>query len=70
MNKLSLIVMTALLATTGALSAQASADSAAIRATVLDYIDGWDNADGARMERALHPELANGWPIPATDAAA
>ena len=38
--------------------AQTAADSAAIRATALDYIDGWYAADGARMERALHPELA------------
>ena len=41
------------------LRAQATAaDSAAIRAAALDYIDGWYAADGARMERALHPELA------------
>jgi hypothetical protein len=39
-------------------SAQTSADSAAIRATALDYIQGWYTADGPRMERALHPELA------------
>jgi hypothetical protein len=38
--------------------AQTPADSAAIRATALDYIDGWYAADGQRMERALHPELA------------
>jgi len=38
--------------------AQTAADSAAIRATALDYIDGWYAADGTRMERALHPELA------------
>jgi len=38
--------------------AQAAADSAAIRATALDYIDGWYEGDGARMERALHPHLA------------
>jgi hypothetical protein len=38
--------------------AQTPADSAAIRATALDYIDGWYAADGPRMERALHPELA------------
>jgi hypothetical protein len=37
---------------------QSAADSAAIRAAALDYIDGWYAADGARMERALHPELA------------
>ncbi|HMG56345.1 MAG TPA: nuclear transport factor 2 family protein [Kofleriaceae bacterium] len=29
----------------------------AIRATALDYIDGWYEGDAARMERALHPEL-------------
>jgi hypothetical protein len=38
--------------------AQSAADSAAIRAAALDYIQGWYAADGARMERALHPELA------------
>jgi hypothetical protein len=39
-------------------AAQTAADSAAIRATALDYIQGWYAGDGARMERALHPELA------------
>lgn len=38
--------------------AQSAADSAAIRATGLDYIEGWYTGDAARMERALHPELA------------
>ncbi|MFL5579035.1 MAG: nuclear transport factor 2 family protein [Gemmatimonadaceae bacterium] len=38
--------------------AQSAADTAAIRAAALDYIEGWYAADGARMERALHPELA------------
>jgi hypothetical protein len=37
---------------------QSSSDSAAIRATALDYIQGWYTGDAARMERALHPELA------------
>ena len=41
-----------------ALTAQAAADSAAIRATALDYIEGWYAGDATRMERALHPELA------------
>jgi hypothetical protein len=39
-------------------AAQSTADSAAIRATALDYIEGWYAGDAARMERALHPELA------------
>lgn len=33
-------------------------DESAIRATVLDYVQGWYDGDAARMERALHPELA------------
>ena len=39
-------------------AAQTSADSAGIRSAALDYIDGWYQADGPRMEQALHPELA------------
>ena len=35
----------------------AADDTEAIRATALDYIDGWYAGDAARMERALHPEL-------------
>lgn len=44
-----------------AVSAQAKPDdpeAAAIRATALDYIEGWYAGDAARMERSLHPELA------------
>ena len=37
---------------------QAPADSAGIRQAALDYIDGYYAGDAARMERALHPELA------------
>jgi putative lumazine-binding protein len=40
------------------LRAQTAADSAAIRATAHDYIDGWYDGDGIRMERALHSHLA------------
>lgn len=36
---------------------QTPADSAAIRQTVLDYVDGWWTGDTVRMERALHPAL-------------
>jgi len=38
--------------------APAQSDEAAIKATALDYIEGWYEGDAARMERALHPELA------------
>jgi hypothetical protein len=38
------------------------ADEAAIRATIDDYYLGWYDADGDRMARALHPDLAKrGW---------
>src|SRR5688500_7796282 len=33
-------------------------DAAAITATALDYIVGYYNGDAARMERAVHPDLA------------
>ena len=39
------------------LAAQTAADSAAIRQTALDYIEGWYSGDADRMSRALHPGL-------------
>jgi hypothetical protein len=38
-------------------SAQSLADSTAIRAAALEYVEGWYTGDAARMGRALHPEL-------------
>ena len=38
--------------------AQVAADSAAIKQAALDYIEGYYEGNGERMERALHPELA------------
>ncbi len=35
-----------------------TAEAAAIRQVALDYIEGWYEGNGERMERALHPELA------------
>ena len=35
-----------------------NANDAAIKQTALDYIEGWYEGDAARMESALHPELA------------
>lgn len=52
------IAFVALALSAPALSAQTAADSAAIRATAHDYIDGWYSGDAARMERALHTHLA------------
>ncbi len=41
----------------GAAQAQSAADSAAIRSTALDYVEGWYEGNAERMARALHPEL-------------
>lgn len=47
-----------LLASPAALRAQSAADSAAVRRAALDYIEGWYGGDAARMQRAVHPDLA------------
>ena len=50
-----LLLLTA--ATAGTARAQTSADTAGIRATALDYAEGWYEGNPDRMARALHPEL-------------
>ena len=37
--------------------AQSAGDTAAVRATALDYVEGWYEGNPTRMARALHPEL-------------
>jgi hypothetical protein len=39
-------------------SSPSDADREAIKATALDYIEGWYEGNPERMERALHPDLA------------
>ena len=51
------VLLTVALATPDAVHAQTAVDSAAIRATALDYIEGFYTGDAARMERALHTDL-------------
>ena len=46
-----------LLAAPSMARAQTAADSTAIRATALDYVEGWYEGSAERMSRALHPEL-------------
>ena len=50
--------------------AQTSADSAAIHAAALDYIEGWYSGDAQRMERAVHPGLAKRIFMPGPDGVA
>ena len=54
----SLLAASLFLTPLSALPCQSRADSAAIRQTALDYIQGWYAGDATRMEGALHPELA------------
>lgn len=50
-------VLTLLVVHPNLLRSQTPADSAAIRAAALDYIEGWYAGDAERMARAVHPEL-------------
>lgn len=50
-------LLLALLTAPVALHAQTAADSSSIRATALDYVEGWYGGSPERMGRALHPEL-------------
>jgi hypothetical protein len=59
LHRIAILLLLGLLAWgPGTAGAQSAADSTAIRQAALDYIEGWYQGDGARMERALHPELA------------
>jgi CRP-like cAMP-binding protein len=58
MRALPVVFLLACAALPSTLRAQTPADSAAIRATALDYIEGWYSGDTTRMARALHPKLA------------
>ena len=50
-------LLLAALALPGVARAQTAADSSAIRATALDYVEGWYTGNAERMSRAVHPEL-------------
>src|SRR5215204_2586504 len=54
-----ILFLAIILASFGSIHAQTSdADRDAIKATALDYIEGWYEGNSERMERALHPDLA------------
>lgn len=61
--KRSLIIVVLILATTaisvaGRNTTLSETDREAIKATALDYVEGWHEGNVERMERALHPDLA------------
>ncbi len=66
MNRILAALMLVVLAA-GVTGASTGSDEAAIRATALDYIEGWYEGDAARMERALHPQLAKRIVMPGPD---
>lgn len=59
MRKIVLFMATVLVACSTVIAETTPADeSGAIKKTALDYIEGWYAGDAARMEGALHTELA------------
>src|SRR5262245_23205383 len=54
----SLIALTFLVTVTAVGQTSPPDDNDAITKTALNYIEGWYEGDAARMESALHPELA------------
>ena len=58
MQKLVAVAVTILCVSVLHVQAQTKSDAELIKETALDYIEGWYEGDAARMERALHPELA------------
>ena len=57
-KRIAILLSVAVMVAPAAGRAQTAADTAGIRAAALDYIEGWYEASGERMARALHPELA------------
>ncbi len=58
MSRSLILLASLMIAFSATATAQSAADSAAIKQTALDYIQGWYSGDAERMERALHPDLA------------
>lgn len=58
MTKLFCAMLLLAVAAPAGAAAQSAADSAAIRQAALDYAEGWYAGDAARMEAAVHPDLA------------
>jgi len=57
-SKPCLAIAFAILVFASAAKAQTPADTAAIKQTALDYIEGYYEGNAERMEKALHPDLA------------
>ena len=65
MGKTSGLVLATLALCAGPASAQSAADSAGVRAAVLDYVEGIYRVDTTRIVRSVRPDLAKrGYFIP------
>lgn len=63
-----LLLITAALLTAAPAAAQGGADSAAVRAAVLDYVEGFYQGDSTRLVRSIRPEVVKyGFFIPKND---
>lgn len=58
MRKFGFVLAIILIASVAEARAQNAADSAKIKETALNYIEGWYEGNDERMEKAIHPELA------------
>lgn len=58
MRRTLILALLLALAPPAVLPGQTGADSAAIRETALNYVEGWYEGSAERMARALHPDLA------------
>ena len=56
--KQTILAITVAIALLSQARAQSPEDVTAIKATALDYIEGWYEGNPERMQRALHPDLA------------
>ena len=64
------VLLLALLMTPAALRAQSPADSAGVRAAVLDYVEGIYRVDTSRIVRSVVPDLAKrGFYVPRSQSA-
>jgi hypothetical protein len=58
MNILFALLLAVTLSAVGGAQTNSDKDEAAIKITALNYIEGYYEGDGVRMESAVHPELA------------
>lgn len=64
MKKITLLLLTIVLCVSIQSNAQTTADTLAIKKTILNYLEGYYTGDEARMEKALYHDLAKRFVTP------